>query len=141
MFSSAFSGHSARANGFANVYRQVGVETGVSAATPHRLVQMLLDGCLESISLARNAMVEGNVDVKGREIGRAVRILEEGLKASLDMNRGGALAGNLRDLYAYTVVRLTQANLRNDVAGLEESSRLLTPLREAWTRIGERVPN
>ena len=81
-------------------------------ASPHRLVAMLFDGLIESVTLARGALAAGDHERKGREIGRAVRILEEGLKASLDLRAGGALATDLRDLYAYAVLRLTQANLK-----------------------------
>ena len=100
-------------------YRQVGLETAVGAADPHRLVGMLYDGCLESIAQARGALRAGDLAAKGRAIGRAVRIVEEGLKAGLDLHAGGALAADLNALYAYVGLRLTQANLRNDDALLD----------------------
>ena len=84
-------------------------------------------------------MGNGAVDVKCAQIGRAVRILDEGLKASLNLDAGGDLAANLHDLYAYAMVRLTQANLRNDAASLDEVERLIRPLRDAWATIGAAV--
>lgn len=122
-----------------NLYRRTSVEIDVNAATPHRLVQMLFDGLMEAFAQARGAMESGNVEQKGRAIGRAVRILDEGLKAALNLKDGGRLAADLNDLYAYATLRLTQANLRNDVAALEECKRLIQPLREAWTEIGPAV--
>ena len=116
-------------------YRQVGLETAVGAADPHRLVGMLYDGCLESIAQARGALRAGDLAAKGRAIGRAVRIVEEGLKAGLDLHAGGALAADLNALYAYVGLRLTQANLRNDDALLAECQRLVEPLREGWAGI------
>ena len=120
---------------FTNVYRQVGVQTGVDNASPHQLVQMLLDACHDSLAQARGAIAAGDVQAKGRAIGRAARIVEEGLKASLDLSAGGPLAADLNDLYAYISLRLTQANLRNDAAALDECMALMQPLREAWTSI------
>lgn len=122
-----------------NLYRRTSVEIDVNAATPHRLVQMLFDGLMEAFAQARGAMETGNVEQKARAIGRAVRILDEGLKAALNLKDGGRLAADLNDLYAYATLRLTQANLRNDVAALEECKRLIQPLREAWTEIGPKV--
>lgn len=124
---------------FTNVYRQVGVQTGVGNASPHQLVQMLLDACHDSLAQARGAIAAGDVPAKGRAIGRAARIVEEGLKACLNLETGGPLAADLNALYAYIGVRLTQANLGNDVATLEECGRLLEPVRGAWAAIGPQV--
>lgn len=123
----------------ANLYSRVGVETGVADASPHKLVAMLFDGYFESIVRAQAALAAGDTERKGREIGRAVRIVEEGLKASLDMNGGGALAADLADLYAWVTLRLTQANLKNDATALEECRRLMQPLHEAWSAIAPQV--
>lgn len=140
MYAAAASPFSTRASqGFTNSYRSVGLETGVEAASPHRLVAMLFDGVLESIAHARGAIQAGQIEAKGRAIGRAVRIIEEGLKGSLDANGGGALAADLGQLYGYVVQRLTYANLRNDSAALDECQRLIEPLREAWTSIAPQV--
>ena len=135
MFSAAASPFG-RPQSIANAYRDVGVQTGVSGASPHQLVSMLFDGYMDALSQALGAMQAGQIEAKGRAIGRAVRIIEEGLKASLNLTGGGTLAGDLHDLYAYTVVRLTQANLRNDAKALEECRALIEPLRSAWKAIG-----
>lgn len=130
-----------RPHQFAAAYRQVGAETAVSGASPHKLVLMLFDGYLEAIAQARGAMRAGQVEKKGRAIGRAVRIVEEGLRACLDLKAGGALAQDLNDLYVYLATRLTLSNLRNDEAGLDECRRLMQPLRDAWASIADKVPD
>lgn len=136
MYTTAASPFSPRApQAFANAYRRVGLETGIESASPHRLVAMLFDGVMESIAQARGAIQAGQIEQKGRAIGRAVRIVEEGLKGSLNANGGGTLAADLGELYGYVTKRLTHANLRNDVAALDECQRLIEPLREAWTAI------
>ena len=109
--------------------------TGVSTATPHQLVLMLFDGFDEALAQALGALRDGAVDVKCRAIGRAARIVDEGLRANLDLNGGGQLAADLRELYAYVSLRLVRANLDNDAAGIEECRRLVRPLREAWASI------
>ena len=123
----------------AQMYSRVGVETGVQDASPHKLVAMLFDGYFESLLRARAAMAAGQTELKGREIGRAVRIVEEGLKASLNLGAGGTLATDLSDLYAYVTLRLTQANLRNDDAALEECRALMKPLHDAWQSIAPQI--
>lgn len=118
-----------------NTYRRIDVETGVNGASPHQLTTMLFNGAMESIAQARGAMLNKQIEVKGAAIGKAIRIIDEGLKASLNLAEGGEVAQNLSDLYAYITLRLTQANLRNDPAALDECVNLLKPVREAWLQI------
>ena len=120
-------------------YRRIGVETGVASASAHHLVQMLFDGFVDAVAQAKGAIASGQVQTKGRAIVRAARIVDEGLKASLDMRGGGNLAADLADLYAYVTLRLTQANLRNDARALDECLALIQPLREAWASIAPQV--
>ena len=134
--SAAPSRHASSA--FAGAYRKVGVETGVPAASPHELVTMLFDGFNVALAEARIALAEGQVEKKCAALGRAVRIVDEGLKAPLDA-AGGSLSEKLGSLYAYVALRLTQANLNNDVAALDECAKLMEPVRSAWLAIGPAV--
>jgi flagellar protein FliS len=119
----------------AGAYRQVHAATGVNSASPHGLVNMLFDGLMTALAEARGAMRSGNIPAKGRAIGRAVRIVDEGLSASLNLAEGGQLAADLRNLYSYVNVRLTQANLHNDEAAIDECVKLIEPVRTAWSSI------
>jgi flagellar secretion chaperone FliS len=119
----------------AGAYHRIGIETDVEGAGPHQLVSLLFEGCIDAIAQARGALQKGDQKAKGQAIGRAVRIVDEGLKAGLDLDAGGALAADLGALYGYVALRLTQANLHNDDAALAECLRLMQPLREAWSRI------
>jgi flagellar protein FliS len=119
----------------AATYRQMGVVTGVASASAHQLVLMLFDGFDEALTQARGALLAGSVAAKCRAIDRAVRIVDEGLKANLDVAAGGPLAADLRDLYAYVSLRLLHANLHNDHDALDECGRLMRPLRDAWAAI------
>ena len=123
----------------AQTYRQVELHSRVDTAHPHQLVTLLFDGVVESIDTARGAMQRGDVLAKCNAIGRAVRIVDEGLKSSLNLSAGGGLATDLHELYGYLVLRLTQANARNDLKALEEARSLVEPLRSAWVAIGSQV--
>jgi len=119
------------------LYQRTAVDTSVEGADPHRMILMLYDGALESVRRAAVFLREQRPADKGRMLGRALRIVEEGLKASLDRKVGGALAQDLAALYDYLSLRLLQANLRNDAAALAEVERLLAELRSAWAQIGQ----
>ncbi len=118
-----------------NIYSRVGLETEVHDASPHRLISMLWDGLFDALAQAEGAMGNGQRELKARALSKAVRILDEGLKAGLDLERGGALALQLRELYSFAALRLTQANLRDDVNAIHEVRGILAPVREAWSQI------
>lgn len=120
----------------ASAYWQVGVQSAVDGASPHMLIKMLFDGLIQSLNAARGALQRGDIFEKGRQIGKAVRILEEGLKGGLNPAQGGDIARNLAALYDYCVGRLTLANVRNDEALVEEVARLIAPVAQGWSEIG-----
>lgn len=119
----------------ANAYAKVGVETGVLAASPHKLIAMLFEGALVALSSALVNMKGGNIAAKGQAISKTIRIIDEGLRASLDRDAGGGIAVSLDALYEYMSNRLLLGNLQNDPAMLEEVQRLLTELKQAWDGI------
>jgi len=118
-------------------YSKVSVDNGVMTASPHKLIQMLFDGALLAVADARSSMSKREVAKKGAAISRAIEIISNGLKASLDFNTGGDLAERLGSLYDYMCDRLFHANLHNDAAALQEVSTLLTELKSAWEEIAD----
>ena len=123
----------------ASAYQQIGLETATANATPHKLIDLLFEGFADAVARARGAMAARQIEAKGRAIGHAARIVEEGLKAALNLKDGGKIAADLDALYAYIGVRLTHANLHNDLEALEECARLMEPVRNAWAEIGPQV--
>lgn len=117
-------------------YKTVGVTSAVEEASPHRLVQMLLDGAVARVVAANGFMARGDMGRKGESISLAIAIID-GLKGSLDLEGGGEIATNLEALYDYMVRRLVDANINNDVQMLEEVRGLLRGIKEAWDSIPE----
>ena len=125
-------------------YAKVGLETSVVAASPHELIVLLFDGALAAVHAARLHMKAGKIEEKGASISRAIEIVNDGLRSSLDKKAGGDIANSLDGLYGYMTERLLQANLKNSVAMLDEVQVLLVDLRDAWASIGKTpaaVPN
>jgi len=109
----------------------VSVTGGVEDATPHRLIQMLMEGALDKIATAKGHMLRKELAEKGRHISWAISIIS-GLQSSLDMQAGGEISANLDDLYDYMVRRLVLAGAGNDATILDEVSALLLELKSAW---------
>lgn len=119
----------------AGAYATVGLETGVSSSSPHKLVMMLFDGALIAVRAAASHMQAGQLAQKGMAISKAIMIIESGLRASLDKNAGGQIAANLDSLYEYMGRRLMIANLSNEPEILDEVVALLAELKSAWEAI------
>jgi len=119
----------------AAAYTAIGLETGVPDADPHKLVLMLFEGALVSVAAARNHMQQKHIAEKGMAVSKAIDIISNGLKASIDAKAGGELAEKLDALYDYMVNRLLFANLNNNVAALDEVFGLLSEIKSAWEEI------
>ena len=123
----------------ATAYRQTGIDTGVLGASPHQLIVLLFEGAIIATGTAMAQMHNGDMAGKGKSISHAIEIVSNGLSASLDTDKGGEIAHNLAALYDYIGRQLVAANLKNDPQRLQEVSKLLTELKEAWTSIGQPV--
>lgn len=121
-------------------YKKIGNESDAAFASPHRLIQMLLNGALEKISVARGCMERGEIAKKGENIGWSISIIE-GLRTSLDQSTGGEIAANLDSLYSYMEENLALANLDNSVEKLDEVTKLLKTVKSAWDDIDGQAQN
>ncbi|MFK5984454.1 MAG: flagellar export chaperone FliS [Pseudomonadota bacterium] len=121
-----------------NQYQKVGNQSSVAFANPHRLIQMLMEGALEKISNAKGFMLQKNIQKKGEYIGWAISIIE-GLRVSLDFDKGGEISENLNSLYDYMERRLSTANAKNSVEMLEEVHSLLSEIKEGWDAIPQTI--
>jgi len=118
----------------AAAYQKVGTQSGAEFANPHRLIQMLLDGALEKMVIARSHMERNNIQGKGENISWAIRIIG-GLQASLDKDKGGEIAETLGSLYMYLVTRLSEANAQNEISMLDECITIINNIKEGWDGI------
>lgn len=120
-------------------YQDVGVTSSVNTADPHQLIMLLFEGAQAAILIARGAMEQNAIAEKGNAISKAIDIIDNGLKASLDLDKGRDLAEKLYALYEYMLNRLLYANLHNSVEALDEVSGLLGEIQSAWAEIRPQV--
>ena len=115
-------------------YGEVMVESGVMGADRTQLVQMLLDGLIESMTVAEGHINRKAIAEKSFHLTRASRIVL-GLQSALDFEKGGDIAKNLNELYGYVTKRLLHVNIKNDIEALREIRHLISEIREAWTLV------
>lgn len=126
--------NSAKARQALAQYGQMGPKLDATEASPHRLIQMLMEGALDKIAIAKGHMERGEIAEKGNFISWSISIIE-GLRISLDPKEGGELAANLEALYDYMQRRLVEANAANDVTALDEVASLLRNVKSGWDEI------
>lgn len=118
----------------AAAYQSMATQSSVTSADPHQLICMLMDGALNRMAAARGC-IEHNDKVRKAELLHRVGAIIDELRASLDHRAGGEIAANLEQLYEYIGRRVLDGNLRNDVAAIDEASKLLLNIRKAWGQI------
>ena len=118
-----------------SAYVQTGIESGVPEADAHRLVLMLFEGALTAIAEAKLKLTTKDIPGRGQAISKAIGIIEQGLRGSLDTDKGGEIGNRLDELYSYICGRLLEANLRGDSKMLDEAAALLTQIHGAWAEI------
>jgi len=119
----------------ARAYANLGHESDISTASPHRLIVLLFEGVETAINVARVHAEQGNIAERGANLSKAIEIISNGLKVSLDMEQGGELAVRLAALYDYMVSRLLWANMKNDISAMKEVLSLLGEIHGAWKEI------
>ena len=117
-----------------NQYKTIELQTRVHTASPHELIELLLQGARSHIAIAQGNIQRNQIKEKGEHIGKALSIIE-GLKSSLNHDQGGEIAVNLLKLYDYIQILLLKANLKNDENLLAESNLLLAEIHQAWQSI------
>ena len=115
-------------------YRKVSLESELSVASPHRVIQMMFEGALQRLAQSRYAIENNDIENKGIYIGKAIGIIT-GLNNSLNMEAGGEIANNLSDLYDFMLRKISEANLNNDVQAIDDVSEIIRTIKEGWDAI------
>jgi len=110
-----------------DAYRVNAVET----ASPEQLTLMCYDGALRFMRRAATALEASDLSAANNATGRAQAIINE-LNVTLDMERGGEIARNLRDLYLFVNRHMSSGLAGTDATLIRESIGLVRELREAW---------
>ncbi|WP_292440215.1 flagellar export chaperone FliS [Methylophaga sp.] len=115
-------------------YGRKAVESEVNYASPYRIIQMLMEGALSKLATAKGCIVRNEIAEKSRQITWGMNIIQ-GLRTSLDADKGGDIAANLDSLYEYMGRRLLEANVNNDPAIIDEVISLLQEVKSGWDNI------
>ena len=123
-------------NGKIKHYQREALKTRLASADPFEVTQMLMEGALESMKIAKINIENKDLENKSKFIAKATTIIDT-LRLSLDYEAGGEISINLSDLYRYMSERLLEASIGNDIAKIDEVIDLLSGIKGAWDKISE----
>lgn len=118
-----------------NQYQKLRLETQIASASSHELIQLLYDGVLECLNQALGALERGEDLGHQKPLIKASRLIDEGLRAGLDMKAGGEVAKNLVAVYDYAMLVISKALAKRDSDLVKEAISLINPLADAWRAI------
>lgn len=121
-------------------YQRINTQTSITDADPHKLIQLLYNGAIERINMAKSKIQAKDYAAKAQLLNKAIEIIG-GLRSFLDFEKGGELATRLEALYDYMERALLEASARNDVAKLDEVLNLLRSVKDGWDGIRDEVVN
>ncbi|HDY7977371.1 TPA: flagellar export chaperone FliS [Vibrio vulnificus] len=126
--------------GSLQAYKKVSVDSQLSAASPHKVIQMLMAGAIERLIQGRAAMQAGNIPVKGERLGKALDIIIA-LRSCLSMDDGGDIARNLDQLYEFMITQISGANHKNDPQMIDDVIDIIREIKSAWDQIPNEYHN
>lgn len=120
--------------GSLQAYKKVSVDSQLSAASPHKVIQMLMAGAIERLIQGKAAMQAGNIPAKGERLGKALDIIIS-LRSCLSMQDGGEIASNLDALYEFMITQISAANHKNDPQPIDDVIDIIREIKSAWDQI------
>ena len=126
--------------GSLQAYKKVSVDSQLTAASPHKIVQMLMAGAIERLIQGKAAMQAGNIPVTGERLGKALDIIIS-LRSCLSMDDGGDIAKNLDQLYEFMITQISAANHKNDPQPIDDVIDIIREIKSAWDQIPNEYHN
>lgn len=106
----------------------------VMQASPKRLIELLLEGCIKNLKLAVIAIDKEDVNLAHNKLVRAQDIISE-LRYSINEEVGGEVVQQFIQLYEYINNQLLLANLKKDKAVVEKIEGMVEELLTTWKQL------
>lgn len=121
-----------------NQYKQVSTQASVETADQHTLTLLLFNGAIERLNAAKLHIEQKNIGLRGESISGAISIID-GLRVSLDMEKGGEIAKNLASIYDFMQRHLLESTISNKPEYIDEVITLLNEIRLGWVGIPKNI--
>ena len=119
-------------------YKNNSVESGVASASPIELIILVYERVLENLKLGKNEIELGFYGINYFD--NASNLINLGLLAPLDYEKGKEIALNLKNIYGWCLKEIISARLEKSPEKIQKVIDVLVPLYEGWLAIGPEKP-
>ena len=117
----------------ANAYKNTEITTSVSSANANDLILLVYSRVLENLRLGKQELENNRPGIK--EFSMVNELINLGLVASLDYQKGGEIAQNLRKIYLWAMHMVIEARLTNSHEKIDEIINIFNGLSQSWESI------
>ena len=103
----------------------------INYASKDQLLLMLVDGAVKFVKIGRQAVIDKDIKKAHENIIKTQNIFYE-LIATLDVSKAGDWGQSLMSVYDFIVRRLIDANMKKDIAILDEIIPLIENVKDTW---------
>lgn len=118
-----------------NAYKQVGIRDQLGTADPYEVIQMLMQGGIDRMVMAKRAIEHKDFSAKSEHLSRAIAIVNALNDSLKPVENGEEVTNNLGRLYDFIVDTLSQAAIENSVVKVSDSQKILVTIKEGWDSI------
>ena len=116
-----------------NAYKNVATQTAITEASPVELIVLVYARLIDNLRMAQKAMEEGKETAE--YVGKSLDLIQQGLAAALDTEKGGDIAVNLGALYDWSIREILKARIKNSPEMLSGVIEVFRNLESAWVEI------
>ncbi|ADZ92568.1 flagellar export chaperone FliS [Marinomonas mediterranea] len=117
-------------------YKKDSLKADLASADPHRIIQLLMQGALERLALAKGFMERKDLENKSTTLTRVVEIINA-LRDSLDRDANPELVDNLDGLYEFMILQIHEASVSLDISKIDLVMKLMLEIKGAWDQISQ----
>ena len=114
-------------------YTTQNIQSELAVADPYRVIQLMMQGCIERLAQAKGAILRKDFEAKSIAISKVLGLIY-GLQEALDLSYG-KVPEDLFYLYEYMKQRVLDASRDMVIEPLEEVSDLMLTIKTGWDSI------
>jgi flagellar protein FliS len=119
-------------------YKDNRIETAVSEASPHRLIEMLFENLLKNLNLTKRFIEKRDYEKKAKFSGKCISIITA-LREGLDFDCSEEVSNNLDGLYSYCSRLIFEASSKNNTAEIDVVIELIKPISDSWSSMPDNL--
>jgi flagellar protein FliS len=117
----------------AKAYADNAAQTSVNSANPKELIVLVYEKIFENLRAGKIEITQGRYGIDF--FTKASDLINLGLLASLDYQKGGEISKNLKTIYEWALKKINEARVEKSSEKVQNVIDIMIPLYEGWKQI------